>query len=151
MRSPVVPVMMDHVTGSVSTWVSECARHYCVHTQPRSLTPPSVSLTTHHTSIPARLYIHTRKQTTTGYRERFVLDCCIPLPNGKEVRLRQAPSAKQFSTQPHPGSNNSQHRQQQQQSHSKHSKHNSKHGSKHNKQPQKDVDKQSDPALTGST
>lgn len=62
----------------------------------------------------------------TGYRERFVEDCCIPLANGKEVRLRQAPSAKQFKQQ------GASHQKQQ-------------------KQQQKDLDKQSDPALTGST
>jgi hypothetical protein len=54
-------------------------------------------------------------------------DCCIPLTNGKEVRLRQAPSAKQFRQ---PGGSK-QHKQQQRQ--------------------QTDLDKQSDPALTGST
>jgi hypothetical protein len=64
---------------------------------------------------------------TTGYRERFVEDCCIQLPNGREVRLKQAPSAKQFNQQG--GGRGSQKQQQQ----------------------QRDLDKQSDPALTGST
>lgn len=55
-------------------------------------------------------------------------DCCIPLQSGREVRLRQAPSAKQFKQQ-----GPSQHKQQ------------------HRKQQQGSLDKQADPALTGST
>ena len=76
-----------------------------------------------------------------GYRERFVEDCCIPLANGKEVRVKQAPSAKQFKQQQQPtrrGSGGCQHQQQQ-------------HGGPPGSRNQKQLDKQSDPALTGST
>lgn len=65
--------------------------------------------------------------THTGYRERFVDDCCIPLANGKEVCIKQAPSAKQFRQQ----GATQQHKQ--------------RHGDRSH------LDKQSDPALTGST
>jgi predicted nicotinamide N-methyase len=49
-----------------------------------------------------------------GYKERFVEDCCITLPRGVTVRVRQAPSAKKTT-------------------------------------PTQGIDKDSDPALTGTT
>jgi hypothetical protein len=74
------------------------------------------------------------RQPTAGYHQRFVEDCCITLGDGKVVRLRQAPSAKQFKQQ-------QQQQQQRQQG-----------GNKNKGQRQgHDPDKQSDPALTGST
>lgn len=69
-----------------------------------------------------------------GYHDRFVNDCCIALSNGKVVRVKQAPSAKQG-----PPSRSQRNKKQQ---------------AKHTQQQQQqavELDKQSDPALTGST